>query len=193
MDEKILPQKKVLSYRIDPVKSQLTVHTEPEGLFGVMGHPLNIVAKDLSGNIFFSKEDPSQSSVKIEAKAASLSLADPVTEKDQTEIESNMREKVLAVEKFPEISFKSTKVELEPVNEKEYKGRIHGELSLHGVTRSLTIPATVHLKGKTLAAEGKFPLHQTSFKIKPFSALGGTLKVKDELKIAFRISARLAG
>jgi polyisoprenoid-binding protein YceI len=187
------PQEEALSYRIDPAKSELTVHTEPEGLLGVMGHPLNIAANDLSGNIFLSKENPSQSSVEITVKGVSLSVTDPESEKDKAEIESNMREKVLAVEKFPEISFKSVKVALETGDEKEYKGRIHGELSLHGATRPLTIPVSIHVKGKNLCGEGEFRIHQTQFKINPFTALGGALKVKDELKITFFISAHLAG
>jgi len=63
-------------------------------------------------------------------------------------------------------------------------------LTLHGVTRPLEIPAQVLLANGTLQASGDFSLLQSDFDIPLVSVAGGTLKVKDELKLSFNIVAR---
>lgn len=47
--------------------------------------------------------------------------------------------------------------------------------------------------GESLRAHGEFPLRQTEYGIKPVSAAGGTIKLKDELKFTFDIVARPEG
>jgi hypothetical protein len=57
----------------------------------------------------------------------------------------------------------------------------------------LAIPAQIFLEGDKLLAKGDFTLRQTDCGIKPVSAVGGRLKVKDELKFNFDLTAhRLA-
>jgi hypothetical protein len=41
-----------------------------------------------------------------------------------------------------------------------------------------------------LRATGDFPLRQSDYEIRPVTAAGGTIKLKDELKLSFDISAR---
>ena len=58
------------------------------------------------------------------------------------------------------------------------------------MTRGLTIPARVAVTGDMLRAFGEFSLRQSDYNIKPVSAIGGGLKVKDEVKFSFDIVAR---
>ena len=74
--------------------------------------------------------------------------------------------------------------------EGQYQARISGDLTLHGVTRPLTINAQLEFGDKVLRAKGAFTLKQSSFDIKPVSIGGGTIKVKDELKFTFNVVAR---
>ena len=67
---------------------------------------------------------------------------------------------------------------------------MNGELSLHGVTRAQPVSARVTLNGDTLRAVGDFSVRQSDYEIKPVSAAGGTVKLKDELKLSFDITAR---
>ena len=69
-------------------------------------------------------------------------------------------------------------------------GKIAGDLSLHGVTRPIMIPAYVTLLGDMLRANGDFSILQTDFGMKLASAAGGALKLKDELKLSFDVVAR---
>ncbi len=75
-------------------------------------------------------------------------------------------------------------------NDYRYAVNVSGNLTLHGVTRSETIYAQVTLTGDTLRAFGEFPLRQTDYGIKLVSVAGGTLKVKDEVKVTFDLTAR---
>ena len=67
---------------------------------------------------------------------------------------------------------------------------LNGNLSLHGVTRMLPVPAQVTLIGDMLRASGEFSILQSNYGIRPVSVAGGTLKLKDELKFTFDIVAR---
>ena len=61
---------------------------------------------------------------------------------------------------------------------------------MHGVARSLTIPARVSVSGDTLRASGKFSILQSDYTINPVSVVGGAIRVKDELKFSFDIIAK---
>ncbi|MFO1518778.1 MAG: YceI family protein [bacterium] len=176
-------------YSIDPAQSELVIHTGTSGLFAGMGHKLSILAKEIGGKVLLSREDLSKSSLEINVKSASLAVTDKVSEKDKAEIESNMREKVLQTREFPEVSFKSTGIEVEKTGEHDYKLRIAGDFTLLGVTRSLVLPALLHLEEKRLEASGEFEIKQKDFGMKPSSGAGGMVKVKNELKVTYRIVA----
>lgn len=59
-------------------------------------------------------------------------------------------------------------------------------LTLHGVTKPLAV--TVKQAGEAYAAHAV--LKQTDFGIKPITAVGGLVKVKNEVEIDFRIVPR---
>ena len=65
--------------------------------------------------------------------------------------------------------------------------KIDGNLTLHGVTRRVTIPAAVTLSGDTLRAVGKFSIDRGDFKVKATSAFHGLVRVDDDVKFEFDI------
>jgi hypothetical protein len=67
---------------------------------------------------------------------------------------------------------------------------LNGQLTLRGVTRGQKVPAMLVATGDMLHAFGEFSLRQTDYHIQPVSAVGGGLKVKDEVKFEFDIVAR---
>jgi hypothetical protein len=67
---------------------------------------------------------------------------------------------------------------------------LDGELTLHGVARTQPVSARVSVNGDVLRAMGDFSVRQSDYEIRPVSAVGGTIKLKDELKLSFDISAR---
>jgi len=66
---------------------------------------------------------------------------------------------------------------------------LRATIAMHGVLLTIDVPTEVTIDENTLQAEGHFALRQSDFGVKPHSALGGALAVRDELDIAFQISA----
>jgi len=97
---------------------------------------------------------------------------------------------VLDVARFPAITFRSREVSGRRAAEGVYELQVTGELSVHGVSRPVTVPVRVEVSGATLTATGKTAVAQRAFGIEPVSAGGGTVKVKNEVGIEFRIVAR---
>ena len=123
-------------------------------------------------------------------RADSLTVTDNISDKDRREIESEMREKVLETAKYPEIIFDVAGVSVNNVDNGQTHVTLNGQLTLHGVTRPQKVPATLVVTGDMLRAFGEFSLRQSDYNIKPVSAVGGGLKVKDEVKFTFDIVAR---
>ena len=117
-------------------------------------------------------------------------MGENVNDKDRREIEKEMRERVLEVAKYPQIIYDAPRVALRNSNDGQIEVSLIGQLTLHGVTRPLPLPARIAITGDLFRASGEFSLRQTDFNIKPVSAVGGGLKVKDEVKLAYDIVAR---
>jgi hypothetical protein len=52
------------------------------------------------------------------------------------------------------------------------------------------VSARVSVNDQGLRAVGEFTVRQSDYEIPPVSAVGGTIRLKDELKLSFNISAR---
>lgn len=181
-------------YRLVAKQSRFTVQAFAEGLLSAFGHDPVIVIRDFTGEVEFTPDAPSQASVSLIIKADSLAADDSIKEKDRLEIERMMREQVLETEKYPEIVFKNTSVSANRLGQGRYRARIIGDLTLHGATqKNLWIQAEVTMSEETLRAQGGFSLKQTDFGIKPVSVVGGTMKVKNELKFTFDVVAEKQG
>ena len=176
-------------YRVDGRRSRFIVRAFVTGVFSAFGHNPTIAIRDLTGEARFSPDHLEEASLSLRIKADSLEVTDEVSDKDRRDIERQMREDVLETARYPEIIFESMKVSAEKVMGSQYRTRLAGNLSLHGVTRECMIEAQVIAGEDTLRASGEFPLRQSDFNIKPVSAAGGTIKLKDELKFSFDIVA----
>lgn len=176
-------------YRIDAPHSQFTVQAFADGLLSVFGHNPTIKVCGFGGDAGFVPGTFEAASLLLLVQANSLALTSKASDKDRLEIERAMREDVLETARYPEIVFMSTGITVKQIAEHQYQARIGGSLALHGVTRNQTIDARVTVSPDQLRAQGEFTLRQSDYNIKLVSALGGTLKVKDELKLSFDIIA----
>jgi polyisoprenoid-binding protein YceI len=163
---------------IDPVTSTMTVHVAKAGLFSAFGDNHEVSAPIMEGSI-----DEGARTVRLVIETQRMKVLDPhlAPDKRQQVQERMLGPEVLDVARFPRITFESTAVE------QAGPGRllVHGRLSLHGVTRAVTVNVTSD-NGRFV---GVSTLKQREFGITPVSVAGGTVKVKDELKIEFNIRA----
>jgi polyisoprenoid-binding protein YceI len=176
-------------YRIDASKSRFLVRAFAGGVFSAFAHDHTIAVRAFDGQARFTPGDPKSASLRVTIKAGSLAVIDKISEEDRKEIESTMRENVLEISKYPEITFSSTSVSASKHPEGHYEVTISGDLTLHGVTRNRRITATVDFDGDTLRVKGEFSLLQTDYEITPVSIALGTIRVKDELRLLFDVIA----
>lgn len=176
-------------YEIKPRDSRLTVQAFAEGLFSSFGHNPKLTTREFGGTVSFIRDHPEQSALEFFVKADSLKVTDDVSEKDRREIETMMKEEVLETSRFSDIMFRSKSVSADRIYEGFYRIKITGELTLHGVTRDHLIDTQVRVIEDGLRAEGESTLRQSDFGIRKVSVAGGTLKVKDEVKLTFLIVA----
>jgi polyisoprenoid-binding protein YceI len=176
-------------YLINARASRFTVRAFATGMLSALGHNPTIAIRDFSGEVQVNPDKLEESALRITVNAASLGVADNISEKDRREIERQMHDEVLEVSTFPEIVYECTRLSASKTAEGQYQVTLDGDLTLHGVTRSQPISARVTISGESLVAFGDFSLHQSDYEMKLVSALGGALKVKDEVKGSFNIVA----
>jgi polyisoprenoid-binding protein YceI len=166
------------SRRIDGPHSTVTVRVYKSGFLSAFGHNHEIQAPIQSGEV----KEAASPAVELRVDARKLRVLDPeVSEATRAQIQDAMQgSQVLDVVQFPEIRFQSTGIEVKgPDN-----WIVHGNLALHGRDRSIAVAVT--LKGEHY--RGAATLKQTDFGITPVTVAGGTVKVKDEVKIEFEIA-----
>ena len=169
---------------IDGAESKLLVHAFKSGLFSGFADNHEVQAPIVDGTI-----DEGVPRVKFVVDSRRMKVLDPQlsTDKRRQVQERMLGPDVLDSARFPTITFESTKVE------RVGSGQllVGGRLSLHGVTRSISVTVR-NERGRYV---GSCTLKQRDFGIMPISIGGGTVKVKNELKIDFdiRTTPRAAG
>lgn len=181
---------RVERFQIDPKESRFLVHVEATGLLSMFGHNPTIAVCGFGGDVRCDPETLEGASLLLLVQANSLAVADDVSEKDRREIERGMREDALETSRHAEIVYMSRSVAAERAGEGVFRIRIDGDLSLHGVTRTQPVKAEIRIDGDALRARGELSLRQSDYRIRPVAALGGALKVKDEVRLSFDIIAR---
>lgn len=181
------------SYKIEPQNSKIEIQVAREGFLKAFGHDHLVSAKQFSGDVQIPSSGYQQSSVSFVVDAKSLVVVDPgESEKDRDAVQSTMLgEQVLDVARFPQIQFSSATVKVLSNKKGTLELQMEGRLTLHGVTKPVTFPVRVSLPGDgTLSADAEVSLLQSDYGIEPIKIAGGTVRVKDKLKLTFHILAR---
>jgi polyisoprenoid-binding protein YceI len=175
----------------DPASTTIVVHVGRSGVFGFAGHDHEIAAPIAGGEILLDRTDLSRSTIMAVFDATALRVtgtgepADDVAEVQRV----MLSDRVLDVEKYPKITFRSDKISVTERSDR-LTLRVDGELTLHGITRPLSVPVDATLTSSGLTAKGRVTVRQTNFGIRPVTAGAGTVKVKDEVEIVFSIVGR---
>ncbi|MGQ0793276.1 MAG: YceI family protein [Deltaproteobacteria bacterium] len=180
-------------YKLDAKRSRFTVQAFAGGMLSAFGHNPIFKIAEFTGEAGFSADAPEASSIRIVIMTDSLSLADNMSEKDRKDIESSMRTQVIETSRYPEVVFQSVGVTATKIANGWYRVIIDGELSLHGVTNKERVDTQMRVLPEGFRTSGEFMLKQSNYRIKPFSAAMGAVKVKDELKFTFDIFGAAEG
>lgn len=186
----LLVDQDLARYRIDTSQSKFMVHANRTGVFWFKGHSHRIAVRDFSGEASLMPNVINPASLQMTVKTASLEETDPgFTQEQKDIINKELREIVLLPDKYPEITFQSTRVEMRGAQNSKSMIEIVGNLSLHGVTKEIKIPATVSFEGNNLHAVGEFDIDRQNFGVEATSAFHGTVRVKNNIKFVFDIIA----
>jgi len=161
---------------VDARNSKLTVRVYKSGFFSAFAHDHEIVAPIDHGTF-----DEQNRSVEISVDAGKLKVVDKESsEGERQKVQSKMLSPdVLDPGQFKEIRFHSTKVDV--ISEASWQ--VTGDLTLHGQTHPIAFRVTKsngHFQG---VAEVK----QTDFGMTPVTIAGGSVKVKDRVRIEFDV------
>ena len=162
-------------HNIDTQKSTLTIHVGKTGVFSGLGHEHEVRAPIQSG----TADTGSHPAVEIHVDARALRVTGKdEPEKDRAEVQTTMLgPEVLDSQRHQDIVFKSTSAE--PAGQGQWT--LHGNLTLRGQTR----PVTVHVTLKDNRYTGETTVKQTDFGIKPPGKAG--IRTKDEVRIVFDV------
>jgi polyisoprenoid-binding protein YceI len=101
-----------------------------------------------------------------------------------------LSDRVLDVARYPSITFQSRSVAVQGRSGDRMTLRLTGDLTLHGITKSVAVPVDARVGPTLVSGEGKTTVRQTAFGIRPVTAGAGSVKVKDDVEVIFSISAR---
>jgi polyisoprenoid-binding protein YceI len=124
------------TFKLDAVHSFVMFSVQHLGIANTYGR-----FNDISGTVVFDKDDPSKSSVELSVPVESLDTHNSIRDK------SLKSPDFFDVKKFPTMTFRSTKVEgVETL-------RVSGDLTIHGVTKPVTVDFKKGGEGKGVFGE----------------------------------------
>jgi hypothetical protein len=174
-------------YAVDPGASLVAVTVRRGGLMARLGHDHVVASHALTGYAA-----PGMGRADVSFRVDQLTVDEPqllrdagiATSPSPEAVEGtrrNMLGPVLDAERYPVVTLHA---------ELPADGQLRVDVTLHGVTRRLQLPAAVRVDAAQLTASGTARLKQTDFGITPFAVGAGLLAVQDELAISFNIVAR---
>ena len=157
------------TYKVDPVHSSTIFRVGHAGIGIVYGQ-----FKESAGQFTLDDADPTQSSFDIQVQAASV---DSHVNKRDSHLKGP---DFLNAKQYPTITFKSTSAK--KVDDKHLQ--VTGDFTLHGVTKSITIPVELIGKGEfpkgtpRAGIEAVFEIKQSDYQMK-----GAALGTSDAIKL----------
>jgi len=154
---------------VDPVHSSFIFRTHHANIGHIWGR-----FSDYGGKFVIDESDPSQSSFDIFANPISVDT----TQKQRDD--HLQRADYFNTKLFPKITFKSTSVKKVSDNKLEATG----DLTLHGVTKSITVPIEIVGKGEFPKGTFRYGIEATfTVKMSDYKIQGDPKSVADEVLI----------
>ena len=169
----------------DPLRSEFRIELGRSGLLKALGDDHRIEVRNYRCEVFFAENAPQHSSVKLVIPAASLKVVDPdLSAEKRAEVQAKMLgPEVLDAENHGEISFRSRQI----THVGGVRYRVEGDLMIRTEIHPAAFDVTLGRDAGTPVVTGEARVKLSTFRIKPPSAGAGTVRVKDEMRIVFRL------
>jgi polyisoprenoid-binding protein YceI len=175
-------------YAIDPGRSRFTVQAFATGLLSAFAHSPTFAVRGYRGEVRLGSTAESLE-LELDVNPDSLDLEDRVRDADRREIEARMRDEVLETSRHRTLGYRGRAVRAETIGQGRYRLALAGDLTLRGTTRPHPIDAELIVFDDGLRLGGTSTLRMSEYGIQPVTALGGTIKLKDELRFSFDLAA----
>jgi polyisoprenoid-binding protein YceI len=163
-------------YKIDPVHSSAAFKVRHMLVSTVVGR-----FSDVNGTIWYDEKDPSKSKVEATIKTASVNT-------DNANRDGDLKQNYFEVDKYPEMTFKSTKVE-----KRGNKWVATGPLQIKDVTKQIEIPfeltTATSPRGPALGASGEFTVNRNEYHVAKSSVVDNGATVGNDIKIELNVEA----
>jgi polyisoprenoid-binding protein YceI len=139
--------------------------------------------KTFSGTVNLVDNDPTKSSVSVTIDVGSIQT-------DEEKLTSHLKTPdLLDVAKFPQATFSSTAVKAG--GDKGATHTVTGNLQLHGVTKSISFPATIKPSADAVEIDAEFAINRKDFGI-VYPGMPDDL-IKDDVLLKLQVRAKKAG
>jgi len=173
---------------IDSASSLIAVTVRRGGILARLGHDHVVASHTVSGTV-----TPSQNRADLqfrldqlivdEADLRQIAGLDKQPSADAIDgTRHNMLSKVLDAERYPLVQMQVKRI--------SNAQALQVSITLHGVTRTLAIPASIREENGSINVKGNVNLKQTDFGITPFSVMAGAMAVQDQMELRFDLTAR---
>lgn len=175
-------------YAIDSAQSLITVVVRRGGPLARFGHDHVVASRTVTGfaapgagradfQFRLDQMTVDEAALRTEAGLDTQPAADAI-EGTRT----NMLTRVLEAERFPLVLLHA---------ERSAPGSdvLKLTITLHGVARTLLVPARFETTRTSVTASGEFKLLQSDFGITPMSVMGGAMRVEDQMELRFKMVA----
>lgn len=179
------------TWKLDPASSAVfvLVKHDPDTALAGMAHDHTVAATGWSGTVTWTDGDPSACKVEITVPVSGLVIDAPgmraraglegeTEEDDKAKISENMwGSRQLEKDRFPSITFSSTSC-----TGSGSAITVAGTMTIHGVSKAVSVPMTITTAGDTFSAKGTFPSTASAWGFQPFTAAMGMIKNLDALQ-----------
>jgi len=183
-------------FMIDSSKPQsVLIRVYREGPLSRLGHDHVVAARQVRGYVLVPR-DHAQARTDLYLSVGSLLVDDArdraeagfttrITQADIEGTRRHMLDAVLESAQFPFVILSGVCVSDMPLC-----GTLDTRITLHGVTRTISVPIVVQSDSARLVVSGHLSVLLTDFGMTPYSVLGGALRVSDRVDVDFRLEAR---
>ena len=170
-------------WSLDGSDGDVLIRTGVTGPAAVMGHRLTLAMRRWRATTTWDGDEPVAAELIVEAGSLEVIRGEggvtPLTGPEKMLVRSNAL-KLLDTKQYPRIMFIANDIE------RTTDGyRLTGTLTIHDTSRSQMVELRVEDQGGNWWLSSETTVRQSEFGIKPYSQLLGSLKVADDVTVAF--------
>ena len=184
-------------YRLDPQQSQLLLQTFKGGFLAAFGHNHVLALRDVQGLVLLANQAANShadllipvDAIEIDNPALRQAAGKGFESRPSASDIIGTRHNMLSSGQLDAADFPNIRVHIALQRWQPPQALLRLTLTVRGQASELQVPAQVYIDDHALRLNATLELSQQALGITPFSALGGTLKVADTVKLSVSLRA----